>query len=137
MGSASNQSVHSGHTINIRIGSTIVGRMQGIDGERSFGTEPIYEIGSIMPQEHVHNRYEGSINCERFFVRNNDLVKVGMASLGEEVLKKDVITVEIVDKYTGKIVRSYHGCSIVTYRETFRTNSIAGENATFSYLYAK
>jgi hypothetical protein len=137
MASAVKQTVHSGHTINIRWGARIIGRMQGVDGERSFGTEGVYEIGSIMPQEHIHNRYEGSLNCERFFLRNSDLAKLGLASLGEEVLKKDTIVIEIVDKYTGKVVRAYHGCSIVTYRETFRVNSISGENATFTYLYAK
>ena len=137
MATAEKQTVHSGHTINIRIGSTLVGRAQGIDGERSFGTEGVYEIGSIMPQEHVNNRYEGTLSMERFFVRKNDLAKAGYASVGEEVLKKDIITIEVVDKYTGKVVRSYHGCTIVNYRETFRVNSIAGENATWTYLYAK
>lgn len=137
MTTAAKQTVHSGHTINIRIGATVVGRVQGLDGERSFGTEGIYEIGSIMPQEHVNNRYEGSLNMERFFVRNKDLAKAGYASVGEDVLKKDIITIEVVDKYSGQIVRSYHGCTAVTYRETFRVNSIAGENATWTYLYAK
>jgi hypothetical protein len=137
MATAAKQSVHSGHTINIRIGATIVGRVQGLDGERSFGTEGVYEIGSVMPQEHVYNRYEGTLTMERFFVRNKDLAKAGYASVGEEVLKQDIITIEVVDKYTGKVVRSYHGCSIVNYRETFRVNSIAGENATWTYLYAK
>lgn len=137
MATAVNQTVHTGHTINIRVGSTIVGRAQGIDGERSFGTEGVYEIGSIMPQEHVNNRYEGSLSMERFFVRKNDLKRAGLASTDEDVLSKDVITVEIVDKYTGAVVRSYHGCTIVTYRETFRVNSIAGENATWTYLFAK
>jgi len=137
MTTAVKQSVHSGHTINIRIGATVVGRVQGLDGDRSFGTEGVYEIGSIMPQEHVNNRYEGSINMERFFVRTKDLAKAGYASVGEDVLKKDILTIEVVDKYTGKVVRAYHGCTIVTYRETFRVSSIAGENATWTYLYAK
>jgi hypothetical protein len=137
MSTAAKQTVHSGHTVKIRVGSKVVGRMQGVDGERDFGTEGVYELGSIMPQEHVHNQYRGTVSCERFFVRNNDLAKLGMTSVGEEVLKKDIITIEVVDNYTGKIVRSYHGCSIGNYRETFRVNSIAGENATFYYLYAK
>jgi hypothetical protein len=131
------QTVHSGHTINIKVGTVIVGRAQGIDGERNFGTEGVYEIGSMMPQEFVHNRYEGSMNLERFFVRTNDLKKLGLAALGEEVLKKGYFTIEILDKYTSALVRAYHGCAIVTYRETFRVNSIAGENATFAYLFAK
>jgi hypothetical protein len=119
-----------------------IGRAQGIEGERSFGTEGIYELGSIMPQEHVYNRYEGAFSVERFFIRKKalnygDLKSMKLASLGEEVLKQDIITFEVVDKYTGELVRAYHGCSIVNYRETFRVNSIAGEHATFTYLYAR
>jgi len=131
------QTVHAGHTINIRIGTTIVGRAQGIDGERNFGTEGVYEIGSIMPVEHINMRYEGSFSIERFFVRDNDLVKIGLGALGEEVLRKGVLTVEILDKIKGTVVRAYHGCTIANYRETFRVGSIAGENATFMYLFAK
>ena len=134
MTTAAKQSVHSGHTILLKIKGKTIGRAQGIDGDRSFGTEGVYEIGSIMPQEHVNNRYEGSINIERFFVRENDLANAGYAALGEEVLKRDIITIEVVDKYTGKIIRRYHGCTIVSYRETFRVNAIAGENAVFTYL---
>ena len=131
---ADTQSVHAGHTIFIRVNNQRVGRAQAIDGERSFGTEGIYEIGSIMPQEHINNRYEGSLNIERFFMRNKDLAKIGLAALGEEVLRRGIITFEVVDNYTGEVVRAYYGCTIVTYRETFRVNAIAGENATFTYL---
>lgn len=137
MATVEKQTVHAGHTINIKYGSTVIGRIQGLDGERSFGTEGIYEIGSMMPQEHVTNRYEGSLSMERFFVRKKDMKKAGLTSVGEEVLKKDIITIEVVDKYTKAVVRTYHGCTIVNYRETFRVNAIAGENATWAYLYAK
>ena len=137
MANIEQQTVHTGHTINIRYNGTIIGRAQGIDGDRNFGTEGVYEIGSIMPQEHVNNRYEGSLHIERFFVRKTDLKKVGLASLGEEVLRKDILTIEVIDKYTNGVVRAYHGCTIVNYRETFRVNSIAGENATFTYLDCK
>lgn len=137
MTTAAKQTVHSGHTIRIRMRNQVVGRLQGIDGERSFGTEGVYEIGSIMPQELINLRYEGMFNCERFFVRKKDLARIGLASVGEEVLTKEPFTVEVVDKYTGDVTRSYHGCTISQYRESIRVNSIAGESATFMYLYAK
>lgn len=134
---AEKQTVHSGHTIRIRMRNALVGRLQSVDGERSFGTEGVYEIGSMMPQELVNNRYEGMFSCERFYVRKKDLARIGLASVGEEVLKKEPFVVEVVDNYTGEVVRSYHGCTISQYRENIRVNSIAGENATFMYLYAK
>lgn len=136
MAKVDDYTVQAGHTILLKIDGVTVGKAQGLEGDRSFGTEGIYEIGSIMPVEHVNNRYEGSVSLERFFVRNGDLAKAGYASLGEEVLKKNIITIAIYDKITGALVRSYEGCTIVNYRETFRVNAIAGENATFTYLRA-
>ncbi len=65
------------------------------------------------------------------------MAKLGFAATGEEVLKKNVFTIEVVDKYTGKVECSYHGCTLSTYRESFKVNAIAGENATWQYLYAK
>jgi len=131
------QTVHTGHTINIKIGSVIVGRAQGLDGDRSFGTEGVYEIGSIMPQEHVTNRYEGSISMERFFVREQGLHELGYSSVNERILQTPIFTIEVIDKYTGKLARAYHGCTAVNYRETFRVGAICGENATWTYLFAK
>lgn len=134
MTTAAKQSVHSGHTILLKIKGQIIGRAQGLDGRRSFGTEGVYEIGSIMPQEHIHNRYEGTATLDRFFVRTKSLKDLGIAALGEEVLRTDIIDIEVIDKYTNQIVRVYRGCSISDYSETFRVGTISGENATFQYL---
>lgn len=128
------QKVHSGHTIYLKIGGIIVGRAQGINGRRSFGTQGVYEIGSIMPQEHINLRYEGTATLDRFFVKNQSLNELGLAPLGEEVLKKNVIDMEVYNKIDGSIVRVYRGCTIGDYSETFRANAICGENATFYYL---
>lgn len=127
-------SVHAGHTITIKIKGEQVGRIQGGDGRRSFGQEGIYEIGSIMPQEHVPLRYEGSFTVDRFYVSKNDLAKLGMAALGEDILNMDVLDIEVLDKRSGETVRVYEGCSVQDYSESFRANAISGENATFVYL---
>lgn len=128
------QSVHSGNTVLLKVNGQIVGRAQSLDGRRSFGTEGVYEIGSIMPQEHINNRYEGTVQLERFLIKTADLAKVGMAALGEEILTRDVIDIEVVDKATGKAVRVYRGCTAVDYSENFRVGAISGENASFQYL---
>lgn len=130
------QSVHSGSTILLMIGNKVVGKAQGIDARRSFGTEPVHEIGTIMPTEHVYNRYEGSVSVERFFVKKDNLAQLGFAALGEEVLKLDVIDIVVVDKASKSVIRAYRGCSIQDYSENFRANTISGENASFVYLKA-
>lgn len=136
------QSVHSGSTIFLKVNGMIIGRAQSLDGRRSFGTEGVYEIGSIMPQEHVNNRYEGTVSLERFLIRKTDLAKAGLAALGEEILTRDMIDIEVISKYEGQdnspdpslAIRVYRGCTCVDYSETFRVGAIAGENATFQYL---
>jgi hypothetical protein len=134
--SQKNQTVHSGATVLLMINNKVVGKAQGIDGRRSFGTEPVHEIGTIMPTEHVQNRYEGSASLDRFFVKKKSLKDLGLAALGEEVLELDLIDIVIIDKATKEIIRAYRGCTIGDYSENFRVGAISGENATFQYLKA-
>lgn len=140
MAKQSKQTVYTGATVLLLINNKVVGKAQGIDGRRSFGTEGVYEIGTIMPREHVYNRYEGSVSLERFFVKNESLKELGLAALGEEVLNLDIIDIVVIAKgegnEPGKIIRAYRGCSIQDYSESFRANAIAGENASFVYLKA-
>jgi hypothetical protein len=131
------QSVHSGQTIKIKIDGQDVGRIQSGDGRRSFGQQGVYEIGSIMPKEHVPLQYEGGFTVDRFYMRKKDLAKLGLAALGEEILTMDVIDIEVLDNITGETVRVYEGCSLNDYSESFRVNAIAGENASFVYLRAR
>lgn len=136
MATIKDQTVHSGSTILLMIKNKIVGRAQGIDGRRSFGTEGVYEIGSVMPVEHVINRYDGTATLDRFFVKKKSLADLKLAALGEEVLQLDLLDIVIVSKEDNSIIRAYRGCTISDYSETFRANAIAGENATFMYLTA-
>ena len=128
------QSVVTGNTVLLKVKGVVVGRAQSLDGRRSFGTEGVYEIGSIMPQEHVNQRYEGTVQLERFLIRKDDLAQVDMAALGEEILEKDIIDIEVIDKDTEQPIRVYRGCTCVDYTENFRVGAISGENASFQYL---
>ena len=134
MATQANQTVHSGNTVLLKVNGAVIGRAQSLDGRRSFGTEGVYEIGSIMPQEHINNRYEGTVQLERFLIKKNDLAKVGLAALGEEILTKDIIDIEVIDKASGDTVRVYRGCTAQDYSENFRVGAISGENASFYYL---
>lgn len=137
------QQVVSGSIIQLKIGSAEVGRAQSIDARRQFGQEGVYAIGSIMPQEHIATRYEGTVTVDSFYVRNNSLKDLGLASLGVGILKMNVIDIIVSDKYTGsgstpgiKAIRGYRNCSLNDYSENFRANAISGENASWLYLTA-
>ncbi len=137
MATQRDQTVHNGNTILIKYKGNAIGRAQGLDARRSFGTEGVYEIGSIMPQEHVHNRYEGSFTLERYLVRKKDMVKLGIAALGEKILDIGELDFEVIDKITQQTVRVYSGCTCADHSENFRVGAISGENATFYYKSAR
>jgi hypothetical protein len=135
------QQVVTGTIVQLKVGNNEIGRAQSIDGRRQFGQEGVYAIGSIMPQEHVALRYEGSVTVDSFYVRNQSLKDLGLATLGVGILQMNVIDIVVSDKYAGKTpaivpIRGYRNCSLNDYSENFRTNAISGENATWLYLTA-
>lgn len=136
MSTQANQTVHAGHTISLKIGGKEIGRAQSIDGRRSFGQEGVYEIGSIMPQEHVALRYEGSVTLDKFKIRTKSLNDLGLAKFGVGILNMDVVDIIVTDKVTNTTIVAYRGCSLQDYSENIRANAISGENATWTYLSA-
>lgn len=134
MASLENQKTVSANMLVIKINGIPVGRAQSLDPRTSFGTEGVYEIGSIMPQEHVQLRYEGSLTLERYLMRNEDLTKAGVIGLGEDILNMDIIDLEVINKVDNSTVRVYRGCTFSDYTNSIRANAIAGENATVQYL---
>ena len=154
---------HAGHTIKIIAkpdgGPEVeIGRGQGLTARRGFGTQGVYEIGSIYPKEHVPLRYDGTITLDRFLVRKDvagqvaaslkdhgiaatgsgegDLDSDGVAR-GGDIMRLALIDIVVTDKFLGDEIRRYSRCTLVDYSETFRANAIAGENATFTFLYSE
>lgn len=134
MASAEKQTVVTGATVLLKIKGQVVGRAQSLDPKISYGTEGVYEIGSIMPQEHVQNRYEGTFTLERYMLRESDLADAGYIGLGEDILQKDILDIEVINKWDNKTLRVYRGCTFSDYTTTIRANAIAGENATVQFL---
>lgn len=134
MASIYSQKTLTGNLILLKIKGQTVGRAQSIDPNTSYGTERVYELGTIMPQEDVHLKYDGKLTLERFMLRNENLVNAGYVGLGEDILQKDIIDIEVIDSSNNKTIRVYRGCTFTDYTNTFRANAIAGENATVFYL---
>ncbi len=117
-------------------GNNLVGRAQSLTANRSFGTEGVYEIGSIMPQEHVYLKYSGSVSLERFRMISNNLASatMGIAALGEDILQKDIMTINVFDSVTKNLVESFYGCSASSYNTSYRANSIVTESIEMLFL---
>lgn len=131
-----NQTVHTGATCLLKVNGRVIGRAQSLSPRISYGTEGVYEIGTMMPQEHVQNRYEGSFTLSRFLMRKEDLVSAGLVGLGEDILTKDIIDIEVINKADNKTLRVYRGCTFSDYTNSIQANAIAGEDATVYFLSA-
>lgn len=136
MASINNQTVQTGNRIYIQIKNHVIARAQSLSGSRSYGTQGIYQIGSIMPQEHVYLKYTGTISLERFRMIKDNLASATMdiARLGEDILTQDILDINVVDALTKQLSISYRGCTANSYAESTRANEVVSENIEFSYL---
>lgn len=130
------QTVSTGNRIYIMAKNTLIGRAQSLTADVSFGTEGVYELGSIMPQEHVYLKYTGTVTLERF--RMIDLnfanASLGIAALGEDILQKDVIDINVMDDITKGVIETYRGCTADSHNTSMRANQIVTENMRFFFL---
>ena len=101
---------------------------------QDFGTEGAYVIGSIMPQEHVPQRWQGSITLDAFRIRRGDLRKAGLAAYGEEVMMMELLDLEVMDRVTGEIIKVYERCTLASYNYNVTANAFSGESVTFQAL---
>lgn len=136
MATQNEQTVHTGNTVLLMVNGKVIGRAQSINGERQYGTTGVYEIGSIMPQEHVYLRYEGTITLNRFRMKKESLDQLGLAALGEDILQRGVIDIVVMDNLTKQVIISYRGCSAESLSETFSAGEITAEDSTWQYLTA-
>lgn len=134
MASISKQTTVTANAILIKVDGNVVGRAQSLSPRTDFGTQGVYEIGSIMPAEHVQLKYDGSFTLDRYLLMHDDLEQAGYIGLGEDILKKDIIDIEIQNKVTGKTLRVYRGCTFSNYSININANAIVGETATVYYL---
>lgn len=136
MANLRNQQVHAGHTIRLKIDGHEIGRARSINSRVSFQQEPVPEIGSIMPTEHVATSYNGSVTLDKFKIRRKSLRDLGLARFGVGILNMDVIDIEVTDRHTADIIEVYRGCSLTEYSSTHSAQALSGENASWVFLRA-
>ena len=139
MATVSNQTVNTGNRIYITAKNNLIARAQSLTANRSYGTQGVYEIGSIMPAEHVYLRYTGSLTLERFRMVKDNLASDTMqiAALGEDILQHDIITITVTDSVTGNVLEGFFGCTASDYNTSYRASQIVTEQIQFFYLSSK
>lgn len=89
-----------------------------------------------MPAEHVYLKYTGSVNLEKFRMITDNLASASMAivALGEDILQKDVIDINVMDSVTNNLIETYRGCTAESYDTSYRANDIVTEQISFLFL---
>lgn len=136
MATEANQSVDTGNRIYVMAKNHQIGRAQSLTADRNYGTEGVYELGTIMPKEHVYLKYTGTLALERFRMVADNLASQSMqiAALGEDILQKDIITINVIDSVTKAVIESFYGCTASSYNTSYRANQICSETINFFYL---
>lgn len=119
--------------------SNIIGRAQSLTANIDYGTEGVYQLGSIMPQEHVYLKYTGTLTLERFRMALDSLAdkNLDLARLGVDILTKDVVLINVTDNVTNQVIQAFYGCTASKYSSSFRANQIVTESIDFFYLYSE
>jgi hypothetical protein len=138
MANALNQQAESGHLCRILArtanGTVPIGWARSASNPQSFGTEGAYVIGSIMPQEHVAQRWSSQITINSFRIRKSDLRSLGIIGYGEEIETLPLLDFEILDKVTGQVIRIMEGCTPTSNNYQITANAFSGEDISFEAL---
>lgn len=124
----------SGDHGRVLIAGIEVGQATGIDFSEEYGTEGVYVFGDNMPQEHLAQRWSGTIRVDAFYLRKKDLAELGIISpTGSGVLAIPPLDILFVDIISGLKIMAKQ-CTIAGHTVTNRANAFSVENATFMAL---
>lgn len=131
------QTTVTANMIALTMNGNLIGRAQNASSQVQYGTEGVYEIGSIYPAEHVYTKYEGTLTLERVMLVNKSLADLHIAPLGDDVLSTGTIDVVIKNKDAGnKVIAAFIGCTAQNYSMDVRANQMVSETVNMTYLKA-
>lgn len=131
------QTAVSANMVELTIGAVKVGRAQNASSRVDYGTQGVYEIGSIFPAEHVYLKYEGTLTLEKVLLINQSLASLHLAPLGDDVLRTGTVNVVIKNKdNSNEVISAFIGCTAMNYSMDLRANNLVSETINMTYLKA-
>jgi hypothetical protein len=126
--------IGSGHQVSIKVDGKEIGAARGLNMNQDFGVEPAHVIGTIMPIEHTPQRWSGTVELDKFFIRRDVGVKANVDLSSEGVLIIQPVDIEAIDKQSGETVFIAQGCTLQSSGVQISANAYIGERATFTAL---
>ena len=130
------QKVHTSATVMLKANNKVIGVGQDATGTENYNVIPVAEgFGSIMPLEHVITEWSATVSMNKFYLRSNSLVEMGIAPSGEGILRLPPINIEFVDSLdNANSLTVFSDCTLQTREFTVTQNQIVGERATWVAL---
>lgn len=133
---AVNQKTYTSATVLLQLDNKIIGVGQNATGTENFNVIPVPEgFGSIMPMEHAITEWSATVSMDKFYLRKNSLVEMGVAPSGSGILKMKPINISFIDSLdTSRTLTVFMDCTLQTREFTVTHNAVVGERATWLAL---
>lgn len=126
--------VSSGHQIVLKFDGQEIGAARSMGINQDFGVDSVYVIGTILPMEHSSQRWSGSIDLDKFFIRKEIGIGANIDVSSEGILTIDPIDIEVIDRDSGETLFMATGCTLNSSSITIGANAFTGERATLTAL---
>lgn len=135
-------SVKHGSRVEIIFGGEVVGVITNFVPNEDTGLQPVYGIGHFYPQELWNSRYTGTFTFTKLLISEEKVQDLGWMESDGVTLKdlaKNFITqkgfnIEVKDKYSGQVFKTYAGCKIGTKGINITENAIIVENGNGQFI---
>jgi hypothetical protein len=131
----SNLKVRSGNRTVVQVDGKSVGLIQSVRASDDYGPEPASGIGDIHVQEFVPTMARHNLSISTMVLNTSSLLQLGIAvENGDGALKGLVFDIVTMDKDTGKVLRTYSGCSYASGDVEVSKHAIIMMNGQFNAL---
>lgn len=136
MATLAGQKTETSNRIRIMFKNKQIARAQSFRADTDFGAENVYEIGNYMPRETVLLKYQGTLTLNKFRTTDSmNLADDGMdiSAIGEDILTRDVLDVNVTDTITNALVVTYRQCTSTSLSFNWEANQIAAEEMSMYF----
>ena len=130
-----NLKVRSGNRTLVVLDGKAVGLIQSVRASDDYGPEPASGIGDIHVQEYVPTMARHTLSISTMVLNQSNMRDAGIAvENGDGALRGLVFDIVTMDKDTGKVLRTYSGCSYASGDVDVSKHSIVMMNGQFNAL---
>ncbi len=125
-----NYQVTNGNSVTIMLGDVVIGFGQTATPTVDWGTEPLYGVGSSLPQDIQQLRINPTVSIDQFMLTASGIAVLGYPSTIMEVLSNSSFDFHVMD-INGVPIVSYIGCVASNLNINIPANQIVTETVSF------